>query len=560
MTKVFTKPQAFYDVFERKGGPEPEATHYCPGCGHGILHKLIAEAVDDLGIRDRTILVSPVGCSVFAYYYFDLGNVQAAHGRAPAVATGIKRARPESIVLTYQGDGDLAAIGLNNILQAANRGEHLTVFFINNALYGMTGGQMAPTSVIGQKTTTTPYGRKEENEGFPLTMCELVSALRTPVYIERTSVASPKHIMKTRKAVRHALECQIEGKGFSFVEVIAQCPTGWKMTPEQSLKWIEENLFPVFPLKVFRDDFAARTGHPRHAIPVSEDAVRKAVYPKMKEPATVPADDVSPAVGGNGDGGHPADKAKAARAAAAAGAGAGAGAAATGAATGAAAAARESAAPVSLGSAGQGLSGAAITAAPIRPVAGADRLASEMRFKIAGFGGQGILYLGEVLATAGMRDGYPVSWLPSYGPEMRGGTAHCHVIVSPHGIGSPLVEHATHLVAMNRPSLERFIGDVDPGGMVLYDSSLIDITPPRDDVIPVAIPATKIADEIGATRVANIVMLGALVALVGQPALATVAAALGEAGGRAELIALNKKALEAGYDQGRAAAPRTAKA
>ncbi len=282
MTKVFTKPQAFYEVFERKGGPEPEATHYCPGCGHGILHKLIAEAVDDLGIGDRTILVSPVGCSVFAYYYFNMGNVQAAHGRAPAVATGIKRARPESIVMTYQGDGDLAAIGLNNIMQAANRGEHISVFFINNALYGMTGGQMAPTSIIGQRTTTSPYGRKEENEGFPLNMCEIISALRAPVYIERTTVASPKHIMKTRKAVRHALECQIEGKGFSFVEVVAQCPTGWKMTTEQSLKWLEENLLPQYPLKVFRDDFSTREGHPRKAVPASEEAVRAAAYPKKK--------------------------------------------------------------------------------------------------------------------------------------------------------------------------------------------------------------------------------------------------------------------------------------
>ena len=503
MTKVFTKPHAFYDVFERKGGPEPEATHYCPGCGHGILHKLIAEAVDDLGIRDRTILVSPVGCSVFAYYYFDLGNVQAAHGRAPAVATGIKRARPESIVMTYQGDGDLAAIGLNNIMQAANRGEHISVFFINNALYGMTGGQMAPTSIIGQRTTTSPYGRKEENEGFPLTMCEIISALRAPVYIERTTVSSPKHIMKTRKAVRHALECQIEGKGFSFVEVVAQCPTGWKMTTEQSLKWLEENLLPQYPLKVFRDEYSTRDGHLHKFVPASAEAVLAATYPKKKGAA--PADAAKAPAGGNGDGARAAGAAKAAAQAPSA------------------------------------------------------RLASELRFKVAGFGGQGILYLGEVLGTAGMRDGYQVSWLPSYGPEMRGGTAHCHVIVSPNSIGSPLVEHATHLVAMNRPSLERFIGDVDPGGMVVYDSSLIDITPPREDVVPVAIPATKIADEIGATRVANIVMLGALVALIGQPALATVASALSEAGGRAELIALNTKALEAGYEAGMKAAPRMAK-
>ncbi len=524
MSKVFTKPRAFYEVFERKGGPEPEATHYCPGCGHGTLHKLIAEAVDDLGIRDRTILVSPVGCSVFAYYYFDLGNVQAAHGRAPAVATGIKRARPESIVVTYQGDGDLAAIGLNNIVQAANRGEHMTVFFINNALYGMTGGQMAPTTLIGQKTTTTPYGRAAENEGFPLTMCELLSALRTPVYIERVSVASPKLIMKARKAVRHALECQVEGKGFSFVEVVAQCPTGWKMTPEQSLKWLEENLLPVFPLKLFRDEFGEREGHPRKAKTITDEAVRQAVYPRMaEEPAAAPVDDVGPAVAGNGDGGRPIT----------------------------AAAAKGT--PPSISSAGQGARGAVPTATPVKRAPGSERATSEVRLKIAGFGGQGILYLGEVLATAGMREGYQVSWLPSYGPEMRGGTAHCHVTLSPKMVGSPLVEHATHLIAMNRPSLEKFTKDVNPGGMIIYDTSLIDIEPPRDDVVAVPIPATKTADDIGATRVANIVMLGAFVTLIGYPAIDTVRAALSEAGGRAELIALNKKALLAGHELGKAA-------
>ncbi len=521
MTKVFTKPDTFYDIFERKGGPDPEATHYCPGCGHGILHKLIAEAVDDLGIRERTILVSPVGCSVFAYYYFDLGNVQAAHGRAPAVATGIKRARPESIVLTYQGDGDLAAIGLNNILQAANRGEHMTVFFINNALYGMTGGQMAPTSLIGQKTTTTPYGRSVENEGFPLAMCELISAIRTPVYIERVSVASPKHIMKTRKAVRHALQCQVEGKGFSFVEVLAQCPTGWKMTPEQSLTWIEENLLPVFPLKVFRDEFETHESHPRHATTVTVDDIRRAVYPTKagKTPASAPVDEVGPEVGGDGNGGSPADG-------------------------------RPGSAPTSAGSAGQSPR-AAGTDAPGTAAAPAERGTSEVRLKIAGFGGQGILYLGEVLATAGMREGYHVSWLPSYGPEMRGGTAHCHVTVSPKMVGSPIVEHATHLIAMNRPSLEKFTRDVNPGGMVIYDSSLIDVEPPRDDVVAVPVAATKAADEIGAARVANIVMLGAFVARMGYPALETVVNAVAEAGGRAELIALNKKALAAGYELGK---------
>ncbi len=522
-TKVFTKPETFYDVFERKGGPEPESTHYCPGCGHGILHKLIAEAADDLAIRDRTILVSPVGCSVFAYYYFDVGNVQAAHGRAPAVATGLKRARPESIVITYQGDGDLAAIGLNNIVQAANRGELMTVFFINNALYGMTGGQMAPTTLIGQKTTTTPYGRNPDNEGFPMTMCELLAALRAPAYIERVSVATPKLIMKARKAVRRAIQCQIDGKGFAFVECLAMCPTGWKKTTEESVKWIEESLIPAFPLKVFRDEIDARPGRHPVARRPTVDEVRAVVHPRgTHEPAAAPADEVGPEVGGDGDGARPG--------------------------------AAEAAPRTSLGSAGQGTSRAAgtpgwVSTAPSQP------LAAEVRLKVAGFGGQGILYLGEVLATAGMLEGDQVSWLPSYGPEMRGGTAHCQVTLSPAPVGSPLVDQATHLIAMNRPSLERFAPDVASGGTILYDSSLVDVAPPRGDVIAVPVPATTTADGLGSTRVANMVMLGALLARLGHPAIDTVVAAVAEAGGKPELVQLNRRALEAGLELGAAATP-----
>jgi 2-oxoisovalerate ferredoxin oxidoreductase beta subunit len=517
MTKVFTKPRAFYDKFERKGGPEPEATHYCPGCGHGVLHKLIAEALDDLGVRDRAILVSPVGCSVFAYYYFDCGNVQAAHGRAPAVATGIKRARPDSIVMTYQGDGDLAAIGLNNIVQAANRNELMTVFFINNALYGMTGGQMAPTTLIGQRTTTTPYGRNSDNEGFPFHMCELLSALGGPAYIERVAVTSPKQIMKARKAVRKALQCQIDGKGFSFVECLALCPTGWKMTPEAAVHWVDENLIPVFPLKTFRDDIEERAARELPHWPGDPDRIKKNVHPRAaQKPAMAPIDDVGPAMSGDGDEGGEA-------------------------------------APGD-GKRGARRHGAKRDAAHQKSVGPTDgkRLEDEVRVKIAGFGGQGILYMGEALATAGMLRDYQVSWLPSYGPEMRGGTAHCHVILSPEPIGSPLVERSTHLLAMNRPSLERFSGEIVPGGMIVYDSSLIDVPPSRDDVTAVPIPATTTADGLGATRVANMVMLGAFLARLGDPSVEIVVHALSEAGGKAELMALNSKALAAGFALGRA--------
>src|SRR5450631_1623948 len=215
---VHAKAKAFYETFERKQELQHQ-THYCPGCGHGIVHKMLARAIDELGIQDRTILVSPVGCSVFAYYYFDVGNIQAAHGRAPAVATAAKRARPESIVISYQGDGDLAAIGSAEILHAANRGENITVIFVNNAIYGMTGGQMAPTTLMGQTSTTAPLGRTP-NEGYPLHVCELLATLEAPVYLERVALSDNKHIMQAKRAIHKGIENQVRGLGFSLIEVL----------------------------------------------------------------------------------------------------------------------------------------------------------------------------------------------------------------------------------------------------------------------------------------------------------------------------------------------------
>src|SRR6201984_2236564 len=249
---LHTKSSAFYDVYERKGDLKHQ-THYCPGCGHGVAHKLIAEAIEGLGLQDRTVFVSPVGCSVFAYYYFDVGNVQVAHGRAPAAATAIKRTCPDKIVISYQGDGDLAAIGTAEIVHAANRGEKITVFFINNAIYGMTGGQMAPTTLVGQKSTTSPWGRRPANEGFPLHMAELISTLEPPVYVERVALSDKKNVMKARRAIRKALELQRDGAGFSFVEILSPCPTIWGKDPVDARHWVAEKLFPAFPLNVFRD-------------------------------------------------------------------------------------------------------------------------------------------------------------------------------------------------------------------------------------------------------------------------------------------------------------------
>src|SRR5690242_155629 len=249
---VHSKSPVFYDRFERKSDLQHQ-THYCPGSGHGVAHKLIAEAIAELGLQDKTIFVSPVGCSVFAYYYFDTGNVQVAHGRAPAGATGVKRACPDKIVISYQGDGDLAAIGTAEIIHAANRGEKITVFFVNNAIYGMTGGQMAPTTLVGQKSTTSPWGRRPANEGFPLHMAELISTLEAPVYVERVALSDNKNIMKARRAVKKALEIQRDGKGFSFVEILSPCPTIWGKEPVEARRWIYEKMVPTFPLNVFRD-------------------------------------------------------------------------------------------------------------------------------------------------------------------------------------------------------------------------------------------------------------------------------------------------------------------
>jgi 2-oxoisovalerate ferredoxin oxidoreductase beta subunit len=245
----------FYSKFDRHAhgeGLKGQSTHYCAGCGHGLVHKYIAEAIEELGIQDRVVFVSPVGCSVFAYYYFDTGNTQAAHGRAAAVAIGHKMANPDSIVISYQGDGDLASIGLAETIAAAQLGAPITVIFINNAIYGMTGGQMAPTSLMGQTTATSPGGRTIFN-GQPIRMAETVAQLDGPVYVERNGLFSPAERKRCKKAVKKAIRLQMEGRGYSFVEVLAECPTHLKMTPDKSEQWVKQNMVPVFPLGVKKD-------------------------------------------------------------------------------------------------------------------------------------------------------------------------------------------------------------------------------------------------------------------------------------------------------------------
>jgi 2-oxoglutarate ferredoxin oxidoreductase subunit beta len=240
-------------VFKRPESLSNTPFHYCPGCDHGVIHRMVAETIDELDVKDRTIGVAPVGCSVFAYDYFDLDFNQAAHGRAPAVATGIKRTRPDSIVFAYQGDGDLAAIGTAEIIHAANRGENITVIFVNNAIYGMTGGQMAPTTLVGMKTQTSPYGRDAATAGHPIKMCELLATLESPAYITRVAINTTANMMKAKKAIFNAFKLQTEKKGFSFVEVVSICPTNWGKKPVDAHKWLAENMLPVFPLGTFKD-------------------------------------------------------------------------------------------------------------------------------------------------------------------------------------------------------------------------------------------------------------------------------------------------------------------
>jgi 2-oxoisovalerate ferredoxin oxidoreductase beta subunit len=472
------RPASFYKSFDRKGG-DPTVTHYCPGCGHGNLHKYIAEAVDDLGIADRTIFVNPVGCSVFAYYYLDVGHVQSPHGRAPAVATALKRARPDSIVIAYQGDGDLAAIGGNEILQAANRGENITVIFVNNAIYGMTGGQMAPTTLLGQVTTTSPFGRASNQEGYPLKVCELLGSLEAPAYLQRTALGDAKHDLATRKAVRKAIQNQVDGKGFSLVEVLSPCPTGWKQVPPDSAKFVLETMTKTFPLGVVRDGNGA-SGRPDR----SPTGRRVEVPPeKLPEILKLQAEEAGRIGGRRADGWSLED---------------------------------------------------------VEP-----RFRNP-RVKAAGFGGQGVLFVGALLAEAGMLAGWEVSWLPSYGPEMRGGTAHCHVILSGSEVDSPLVTRTSVLFAFNRPSLERFLGDVEEDGLVIYDSSLVQDYPSGSRAEAIGIPATHIAEHLGSVRVANLVALGAYLRRTKILPVSAVEAALKAHTLKPEAIALNMKALEEG--------------
>ena len=436
----FGRSPVFFDTFTRRPGPIKKNMHYCPGCGHGILHKLIAEAVDHFGIQKNTKFISPVGCAVFAYYYFNFGNISVPHGRAPAVATGVSRANPEDYVISYQGDGDLAAIGFNEFLQAANRGENITVFFVNNSNYGMTGGQMAPTTLPGQKTTTSPYGRNPLTEGYPTPVCEIVNALTAPVYIERVALTTPARVAAAKRAVFKGIQNLKERKGFSLIEVVSPCPVNLKMSAEQVNEFIEKQMMNYFPLGVVRDKTAETESRPMPAPVIRDEAEVEKILLTEKR-----ADSVAPDFRNT-----------------------------------------------------------------------SSMFDNELRVKIGGFGGQGILSLGVMLANMGMLRNFNVSWMPSYGPEQRGGSACCSVIVSRKMIPSPILENGIDLmIAMTQTALEKYLPGLKEDGILIYDCASVKLPELPATVRTYGIDAIDIAaNQLGSAKCANSVLMGALAAVL----------------------------------------------
>ena len=428
--------KGMYQRFPRSG-KDTRVTHYCPGCGHGIVNKLIAECCAEMGLQDETIFVDPVGCGVFTYYYWDAAHVSAAHGRASAAATGVCRARPDAVTIAYQGDGDLGAIGFNNAFQAASRGEGFGCIFINNSLYGMTGGQMAPTTLEGEKTTTTPFGRDPALTGHPLHVCEVFSQLQAPVYIARVSVADTKRIMQTKAAIKRVFEIQRAHKGYALLEILAPCPTNLRMDAQKAAAFCMNEMEREFPLGIFRDvekgvGLLAGAEHAESPVlqvkPVPQVATCAELFAEKN--AVPPAED--------------------------------------------------------------------------------DPSVPERRFKFAGYGGQGVLSLGLTVAEAARLERRHTLWFPSYGPEQRGGSANCSVVVSGTPIGSPAVDHPDVLVCMNQPAYERFGDDMLPGSMIIVDATVPITKQPPEGVRLVQWPALKMAEDFGVPKAANTMMLAAL--------------------------------------------------
>lgn len=462
---------AFYNKFERHAhgeGLKGHSTHYCPGCGHGLAHKFMAQAIQDLNIQDRTIAISPVGCSVFLYYYMDVGNSQAAHGRAPAVALGHKVANPNSIVISYQGDGDLASIGLAEIMQVAQMGIPITVIFVNNAIYGMTGGQMAPTTLIGQKTATTPHGRTNF-AGQPLKMAEVIAQLDGPIYVERVALYDNKQRNRAHKAIHKAIQLQVEGKGFAFVEVLAECPTHLKMTPSQAEEWVRDYMTPIFPLGVKKD----LTVEPMWDVKSPDFDPKKLTQ----------------------------------------------------------------------------LVGGTIESVPKFAKTFPSHIAQhDIALKLAGAGGDGAQTAAMLITKAGINEGYDATHIPSYGPESRGGTSYADVHIADTEVLSPASPNPHILIAFNAPSLAKFGPQVQAGGTIIYDSSVITEPPALNNATKlVGVPFTEIAADLGKTMVKNIVALGALQAATGIYPQDTFLTAIRQAlKDKCAMIPLNEEAFDWG--------------
>jgi 2-oxoisovalerate ferredoxin oxidoreductase beta subunit len=465
----------FYDRFERHAhgvGLKGQATHYCPGCGHGLAHKYLAEAIDELGVQDRIVAVSPVGCAVFLYYYLDVGNTQAAHGRAPAVAIGHKAANPDSIVVCYQGDGDLASIGLAEIISTAQLGIPITVIFINNAIYGMTGGQMAPTTLPGQKTSTSPGGRSAFM-GAPLKIAELIAGLDGPVYVERVALYDAKRRVQAKKAIAKGLRLQVENRGFSLVEVLAECPTHLGLSAEKAEDWVREQMVPHFPLGVKKDTAEASPPlAPRPLPSFDPDRVLQ-----ILEAATEPAPRHAHGF------------------------------------------------PTHLGT-------------------------RDVALKLAGAGGDGAQTAGMLLTRAAINEGFDSTHIPSYGPESRGGTSYADVHVAEDAVLSPAAPTPDILVAFNAPSLARFGPTVRPGGVVVYDSSVVGELPTLPaGVRAYGVPFTQLARDLGHVVVKNVVAVGALQGATELLPVGSLLGAIRQAlAKKSALIELNEQAFVQGRE------------
>jgi len=469
----------FYETFERHAhaeGLKAHSTHYCAGCGHGLAHKYLAEAIAELDVQDRAIAVSPVGCSVFMYYYLDVGNTQAAHGRAPAVAVGHKVANPDSIVVSYQGDGDLASIGLAEIVHTAQTGIPITVVFINNGTYAMTGGQLAPTTLMGQETTTTPGGRTSFY-GEPMKVAEMIAGLDGPVYVERVALFDNKHRNRARRAIKKALQMQVENRGFALVEVLSECPVQLGLDTLGSEEWIKEQMVPEFPLGVKKDTSEGA----QWSIPANPSFDPQALLDEIGAIA-----DPAPRFAG----GFPSH---------------------------------------------------------LDP--------DDISIKLAGAGGDGAQTAALLLTRAAINEGYDSTHIPSYGPESRGGTSYADVHIAREQVLSPAAPEPHALVVFNAPSMRKFAPAVRPGGVVVYDSTLIEEVPPlADGVTAHGVPMTEIAVVAGSKMVKNIAALGALQGATDLFPEKTLRHAIDQAlRSKADLIPIN---LEA-FDKGREAVDET---